>query len=595
MAELLSPGVFIEERTSRNQQIQAVSTSNFATLGWTPRGPENTATLVTSLEQFFTTFGGFTKYSDAAYGLVGFFQNGGARAYFTRVTPSDAVAAEGSVSGSYAFDASSKGVWGNGLRLVLAGNSNFYTVATATFSKFDVFVQEQDADGNFVTQEFFEGLSLDDEDDSSFITDIINSTTIGSDLVSVDSASVVGIPSAFDSTEHLNETVGTGNGSQQTFTVTLANVPVAVDTLQVKVNGTVVATDNGEGSLEGTGVTGTIDYETGDLEIFFVAAPTGSITADYYEAGASEVTVTFSGGSDGDPSTIGRPEVSAPALSASKRGIFSFNDVDEVLNLGLMDFSADATISLDLIAYAQDRKDVFVILDAGAGLSPQQAVRQKRIILNSVSSYGAMYYPRVRVTDELKDGGTKVISPVGLVAGVYARTDTEKNVGKTPAGVEDGQLLGILELERKVSQGERDILYPAGLNPLREDSFVGRAVWGGKTLAITGDFTRINARRLFIFLEKSVFNSTHDFVFENIGAELYSRIKLRLDGFMTVLFEDGYFRGNTPEEAFRVIVDESNNPPAVVNARQVIIDVLVSVNEGAEFLRFRFARQFPET
>lgn len=597
MAELLSPGIFIEERTSRVQQINAVSTSNFATVGWTPRGPANQATLITSLEQFFNLFGEFTKYSDLPYGIVNFFQNGGLRAFVVRVVPDDALVAEGAVSGYWDFEASSEGAWGNNIRVEISGNDNYYDTDTATYSKFDVTVKEKNSDDEYETKEFFEAVVLDDEDSAAYIVDVINSETTGSSLIQVDENSAGGIPVAFDSTQISNESIGTGTGSQQQFNAVLANPEVALDTLSIKVAGVEVATDDGEGNLEGSGVTGTIDYETGTLSVFFVAAPalSAAITADYYQAGDASITVDLANGSDGTPDSIGRSEISASSLANDKAGIYAFDEIDEILNLGIMDFSDDSTISLDLIAYAEQRKDIFVILDVGEGFTAQQAVRYKRNTLGSLSEYAGIYWPRIKVADELKDGNPKTVSPVGIIAGCYARTDVEKNVGKSPAGVDDGQLNGILGLEFKTTPGDRDLTYPAGINALREDSFVGRALWGAKTLAITGDFTRINARRLFIFLEKSVFNSTHDLVFENIGSELYARIKLRLDGFLTVLYEDGYFRGDTPEQAFRVVVDESNNSAETVNARQVICDIYVAVQQGAEFIRMRFQQQFPES
>lgn len=599
MAELLSPGIFIEERTSQVQQITSVSTSNFATIGWTPKGPEDEATLITSLEQFFNVFGSFTKYSDLPYGMVGFFQNGGARAFITRVAPDDALEASGSVSGgSWTFNASSRGAWGNNMRVDIAGNGNFYDADTATFSRFDVTVSEEsiDGEGDFLAQEFFEAVDLDDEDSSQYIVDVINHEATGSDyVVAVENGG--GVPFQLDSVEVSNESVGTGNGALQDFSGTLAQPKVAGETLQIKINGSIVAEDDGDGLIDGTGVTGTIDYETGVFNVFFVAAPAGgaAITADYYQAGASSVIVNLEGGDDGSPEAISRSQISANSLEIDNKGIFAFDKVDEFLNMGIMDFSDDRVISQDIIAYAERRKDIFVVLDPGAGKTAQQALRYKRRTLGSLSEYAAMYWPRIKIANELKEGAPKIVSQVGHVIGCYARTDIEKNVGKTPAGVDDGQINGIIELEFKTTKGDRDLVYPGALNPLREDAFVGRAVWGGKTLAITGDFTRVNARRLFIFLEKSVFNSTHDLVFENIGSQLYSKIKLRLDGFLGVLFEDGYFRGDTPEQAYRVVVDESNNPPAVANARQVITDVYIAVNEPAEFIRFRFQRQFPES
>ena len=221
-------------------------------------------------------------------------------------------------------------------------------------------------------------------------------------------------------------------------------------------------------------------------------------------------------------------------------------------------------------------------------------MRYKRNTLGSISDFAAIYWPRIKVADELKNKVTKVISPIGHIAGCWARTDIEQSVGKAPAGVADGQLQGIISLEySNLTQGDRDILYPASVNALREDIYVGRCIWGAKTLAITGDFTRINARRLFVFLEKSTFGSTQDLVFENLGPQLYTKVKLRMEGFLYTLFVDGVLAGSTPEQAYRVICDSSNNPPAVVAASQLIVDVYVQNFSSAEFVRFRFTRIIP--
>jgi phage tail sheath protein FI len=534
--------------------------------------------------------------------MVGFFQNGGARAYVVRVVANDALNAVGDLSTCFRFTAYSKGAWGNLVRVVVAGNPNYYDAATATYSRFDVSVQEEPTDGStdFTTKESFEALSLTDEDDPNYILTVMNAANTGSIEVTVEKLSG-GIPASLQSIHVVNESIDTGTGTTQSFTHTLAGPVVALDTLQISVAGTLMAVDDGIGNISavsGTGISGNIDYETGVMNIFFMSAPGSgqAITADYYTAPASSTYADLINGSDGTPSSIGRAQVSASSLAANKQGIYALNSIDEMLNIGLMDWSADKTISIDLITYCRNRKDCVAILDCGRGLNSQAAVRYKRNTLGSISDFAAIYWPRVKVADELKNGVSRIVSPVGFVAGCWARTDIEKNVGKTPAGVQDGQLYGIQELEFKdIHQGDRDILYPASINPLREDVYVGRCLWGGKTLAITGDFTRINARRLFIFLEKSTFGSTHDLVFENIGAQLYSKIKLRMEGFFAVLFEDGYFRGETPQQAYRIVVDESNNPPEIVNARQVIIDIYVAVNEPSEFVRFRFQRQFPTT
>jgi len=94
-----------------------------------------------------------------------------------------------------------------------------------------------------------------------------------------------------------------------------------------------------------------------------------------------------------------------------------------------------------------------------------------------------------------------------------------------------------------------------------------------------------------MFLEKSVFEATHWIVFENNGPGLWTRIKAQIEGFLKALFNENYFAGNSPAQAFFVIVDDSNNPPESVNNGQVIIDIGIAPNKPAEFVRFRFQQK----
>ena len=155
---------------------------------------------------------------------------------------------------------------------------------------------------------------------------------------------------------------------------------------------------------------------------------------------------------------------------------------------------------------------------------------------------------------------------------------------RTPASTLDS-------LELIPAQGERDLVYANKINPLISSPQTGLAVWGVRTLSGTSEWRYINARRMFMFLEKSIFNSTQWIVFENNGPPLWARIRAQITGFLTGLFNDGLFAGNSPGEAFFVIVDDSNNTEASINAGQVIIDVGVAPNKPAEFVRFRFQQK----
>jgi len=116
-------------------------------------------------------------------------------------------------------------------------------------------------------------------------------------------------------------------------------------------------------------------------------------------------------------------------------------------------------------------------------------------------------------------------------------------------------------------------------------------VWGVRTISNRSEWRYINARRLFMFLEKSIYNDTFWIVFENNGNGLWSRIKAQISGFMNFLFSDGYFAGASPKQAYFVVVDSSNNTAATIDAGQVIIDVGAAPNKPAEFVRFRFAQK----
>ena len=604
MAEFLSPGVFIEEVASGESAILGVSTSNFATIGWTPRGEENKAILVTSLQDYFRKFGQFWSNSDVPIAVTAFFKNQGARAFFVRVSPDDAVAASGAFGSSWDVDGISRGAWGNNVRIKIVGNDNFYDYPTATYSRFDFEVQEESADGaaDFAATESFEAVVLDDTESADYFPEVINDDDNGSGTVRISDGASPGIPPQFISTEVLGEVVGSGDTSTTLFTKTLVSAPVAPFTLQVKLDGVTEVKDDGRGrliladtSVSSTGVSGTIDYATGDLAIDFVPAPGGSvaITADYYSAGVSELVIDLTGGLDG--TAISRAQISDPALEIDNKGIFAFNLVEEILNIGIPDFRGDPIVHGDLLDYCENRRDCFAILDTPKGVDAQSAKNYKQVTLGRLSEYGAIYFPGVQVADPLKNGRLKVVSAVGHIAGVYARTDNNRNVGKAPAGVNEGQLSYTVKLEQVLSKGERDFVYPANINPLISSTATGRAVWGARTLAITGDFTLVNVRRLFIFLEKSIFNATHDLVFEPIGDDLFATVKLRLDGFLGNLTNEGFFGSRVPEEAFRTVVDDSNNTTASKNARQLIADVFISPQIPAEFVRFRFQRLLETT
>jgi hypothetical protein len=380
--------------------------------------------------------------------------------------------------------------------------------------------------------------------------------------------------------------------------------------------GTILIADDGEGNIVdlGTGtavnialdssgaVLNVIDYGTltspAELSLTWrfgenpsrgPAAYVGQ-TVDYYTvSGVASATVGLSGGTDG--SALSRSVVSAPALSADSKGLYALNNVEEILNICIPDFETDPLVSGDLIDYCETRKDRFAVISVPQGLDNNQAVNYKKQTLAKNSSRAAIYYPHVRISDPLLDGAETLHPAGGHMLGILARTDVTANVSTAPAGTTRGILAFSVGLEFKMTPEQAGVTNQASVNNLVEWPYTGRVVWGARTLQVGGEFPYIQMRRLFIYLEKSVFNSTQQFVFENNGAALQARVRVTVESFMLNLYNAGYFSGTTPAQAFFVICDSSNNTPTQIAQGILTCDIGVAPTRPAEFVVFRFQQK----
>ncbi len=532
------------------------------------------------------------------------------------------------------IDPISAGVWGNGVDVQVRGNENFFTRATASYSKWDVLVS---LDGDL--QETFSEVDFADPTDADYVGTAINDPDLGSSLIQfVEPSNEDVAPDSLDGAA-VSHAVGGGDGLQLDFgstdgTGSTPIIPVAFRSgaLQVPIQAGSVSityvdtagvtrtiTDDGVGNLQGDVDAGapagynTVNYTTGAFafraavgqapavaESSHLASPTGNeaasiITAAYWATPADLITTDeLTGGSDG-VAAIGRNELTDPTLKTGRDGMYALLTTDELLNIGIPDAAGDVTMAVDQVAEAETNGKWFIILATTPGLTPQGARDYRRNTLGISSSYAALYYPYIRIADPVTDRGLN-IPPVGHVAGVYARTDSTKSVGKAPAGTTDGRLNFSIGLERKLEFAEIDIFFQAQVNAIIDTPQTGRVVWGARTLENPpGDFRFVHVRRLFNFLKTSIFNSTHGFVFENVGAELRARIQFSVETFMLGLFQQGMFAGSNPAAAFKVICDETNNGSDVEGRGEVICDVYVAANTPGEFIVFRLQQKFADT
>lgn len=315
----------------------------------------------------------------------------------------------------------------------------------------------------------------------------------------------------------------------------------------------------------------------------------GSATATFKVAPAASVTISLTGGTDGGATS--RANITAPALEAFGKGLYALNKDDSLMQVVVADFQTDDTISREVMDYCELRKDRFGIFTYPEGLSPQEAVGWKRNVLNRSSSYAALYGPHIKILNPVTDRAVNIPCG-GHVAGIYAKTDQAHNVSKAPAGQEDGKLAFLIGFERDLTNDDAGLLYANKINPLVGWSYTGRCVWGAKTLDVPGgEWMYIQMRRLFMLMEKSIFNSTHLHVFENNGPSLWANIRFQVNGYLTGLYNDHHFAGNSTEEAFFVTCDSTNNTKETQDRGLVFTDIGAAPTKPGEYLVFRFQQK----
>ena len=207
----------------------------------------------------------------------------------------------------------------------------------------------------------------------------------------------------------------------------------------------------------------------------------------------------------------------------------------------------------------------------------------------SDKGFGAFYFPRIKVRDPLSQSVEPVpVPPSGHIAGVWARTDTERGVHKAPA---NEPIRGALDVTRRVTRAEQEVLNPAGVNCIRFFSTEGIRIWGGRTIAAeASEWRYLNVRRLFNMIEESIARGTRWVVFEPNDRPLWQDIKRDVSAFLRTIWRDGALMGRTPEQAFFVKCDEETNPQDEIDQGKVIIQVGIAPVKPAEFIVFRIGQ-----
>jgi Bacteriophage tail sheath protein len=305
------------------------------------------------------------------------------------------------------------------------------------------------------------------------------------------------------------------------------------------------------------------------------------------------VDAQFTGGSDGV--AISDNDIAAPALQGAKEGLWSLQKADLFNLLCIPPLTRDVDIGgltrTAAAQYCQSRRALFVVdplsdWDEPSDLTGPAGI-DGTVFGLARSSYAALFFPRFRAPDPLRDNQLEAFVPCGAVAGIMARTDGTRGVWKAPAGL-DATINGAADLTVNLTDGENGVLNPLGVNCLRAFPVIGRVVWGSRTMRgadqLADEYKYLPIRRLALFIEESLYRGTQWVVFEPNDEPLWGQIRLNVGVFMNSLFRQGAFQGATRQEAFFVKCDGETTTQADRNAGIVNIEVGFAPLKPAEFV-----------
>ena len=307
-------------------------------------------------------------------------------------------------------------------------------------------------------------------------------------------------------------------------------------------------------------------------------------------AGSYPVTGVVAGGTSDGGAVDEADYVSGANFQADKKGLYALDKADLVNLLVIPPYKADdvePNVLTAALAYALDRRAILVMDPPAAWGSRAQAVTGVGVATFTSSKNAALYFPRIRQPDPLRDGQLRTFAPSGAVAGVIARTDATRGVWKAPAGL-DATVDGVAELAVALNDNDIGLLNPLAVNCLRSAPAAGHVVWGARTRAgddrLASEWKYLPVRRTALFLEESLYRGTQWVVFEPNDEPLWAQIRLNVGAFMNNLFRQGAFAGTTPREAYLVKCDKETTTQDDVNLGIVNIVVGFAPLKPAEFV-----------
>lgn len=313
---------------------------------------------------------------------------------------------------------------------------------------------------------------------------------------------------------------------------------------------------------------------------------------------------TFTTVDDGDP--LAATDYDDPGnanFQSSRRGIYAL-DLVETVNLLCLPpptrtTSMFPTVWTAAAAYCDKRFTVLLVDPPSSWNEPKDAAERKDLT-SLTSKNAAFYFPLLVMPDPLADGRPASFAPCGAVAGVIARTDSERGLWKAPAGQDaglrgvDGFSTSLLDPRARLllTDAQCCLLNPAGVNAMRPLGVAGPVVWGARTArgadALASEWKYLPVRRLALYIEQNLKDGTRWAVFEPNDEPLWSQLRLSIGAFMHQLFRRGAFKGARPQEAYFVKCDAETTTPADQDRGIVNVIVGFAPLKPAEFVILQF-------
>ena len=254
-------------------------------------------------------------------------------------------------------------------------------------------------------------------------------------------------------------------------------------------------------------------------------------------------------------------------------------DVDIIIGNELDDGNA-------AFALADNRKDCIAFIGTKYNIVGKKAADANDQVIENRGNRNSMfacYASNYKFQYDRYNDKNRWVNIAGDIAGLRAQTSSSRASWWASAGLERGQLKGVIKLAYNPNQQQRDALYKKNINPVVTFPGQGTVCWGQKTLlSKPSSFDRINVRGLFNTLERALAKMAKYQVMEFNDNFTRNRIVSMIKPFL------GTVQAGRGIQDFLVICDSTNNTPDIISRNQLVVDVFVKPTYIAEFILLRF-------